>query len=61
MDKSKRGMSDYRKDQSQAKNKDYFKDNFIVGQLNPNMLYMYEIVTRIAFLCNFEYTLIPME
>jgi hypothetical protein len=30
MDKSERGMSDYREDQSQAKNKDYFKDNFIV-------------------------------
>ncbi len=30
MDKSKRGMSDYREDQSPAKNKDYFKDNFIL-------------------------------
>ncbi len=54
-------MNDYREDQSQAKNKDYFKDNFIVLQLNPNMLYMYKIATRMFFICNFEYTLLPME
>jgi hypothetical protein len=30
IDSSKRKMNDYNEDQSQAQNKDYFKDNFIV-------------------------------
>jgi hypothetical protein len=30
VDKVERRMSDYREDQNHAKNKDYFKDNFIV-------------------------------